>query len=522
MTRRSRVGPKVKLSRQQPLPEPPDSMTILTKSHFEGNKFPKIDSQTFSPFAKTTAGDKFQCGSGARSLESDFNIVCDGDDEDGEAFWQTSEGTGSSLGQSVASFMSWSDEIEVETTKKVQELVDQMEHAFYGEDLSENLQGSQLEECQHWREKFPHLRIVGTNIQPSSAFNDCDDTFIEEEEEIIASHGSYEESTAYSAAISLNTSRCDKPYTPGQISRTPTHLGDGQKELETLRDHVRESVKDEIFSYLWPKVIKSLEPALKVYAERTLSSRTGSFQSLNNIDLGESLSVSQKSLSVRLSANQTSRLTSRIPKIMSDADKTSEWRHGKTLDRTIGNSPHCSLNSKSPCHNLPSVVDHHGRGETAHKRNTAILQTTLDRAKVKKQQGRQVSVVPSPTNWSRHVTLPPIENLEIRSKASSSPRYRSNSVVTTPRNTTIDSRPNTTAFRKMSLSPIHIPSVFGEPVVGLSRLELAKQLLETHHENVYDHSDTFLISAFSACIAKLNKRACTTGCIGVRCMALHT
>nr|CAD7412086.1 unnamed protein product [Timema poppensis] len=412
----SRVGPKVKLSRQQPLPEPPDSMTILTKSHFEGNKFPKIDSQTFSPSAKTTAGDKSQCGSGARSLESDFNIVCDGDDEDGEVFWQTSEGTGSSLGQSVASFMSWSDEIEVETTKKVQELVDQMEHAFYAEDLSETLQGSQLEECQHWREKFPHLRIVGTNIQPSSAYNDCDDTSIEEEEEIIASHGSYEESTDYSAAVSLNTSRCDKQYTPSQISRAPTHLGDGQKELETLRDHVRESVKDEIFSYLWPKVIKSLEPALKVYAERTLSLRTGSFQSLNNIDLAESLSVSQKSLSVRLSANQSSRLTSRIPKIISDTDKASEWRHGKTSDRMIGNAPNCSLNSKSPCHNLPSVFDHHGRAETVHKRNTVISQTTLDRAKVKKQQGRHVSAVPSPTNWSRHVTLPPIENLEIRSK----------------------------------------------------------------------------------------------------------
>ncbi|CAG2060444.1 unnamed protein product [Timema podura] len=419
--------------------------------------------------------------------------VCDVDDEDGEVFWQTSEGTGSSLGQSVASFMSWSDEIELETTKKVQELVDQMEHAFYGEDLTETLQGSQLEECQHWREKFPHLRIVGTNIQPSRAYNVCDDdSAIEEEEEIIASHGSYEDSTAYSAAISLNTSHYDKRYTPSQISRAPTHLGDGQKELETLRDHIRESVKDDIFSYLWPKVIKSLEPALKVYAERTLRSRTGSFQSLNNTDLGETLSVSQKSLSVRLSANHSSRPTSRIPKIMSDADKTSEWRSGKTLDRMIGNAPHLSLNSKSPCLNLPSVVDHHGRGETGHKKNTAILQTTFDRAKVKKQQGRHVSAVPSPTNWSRHVTLPPIENLEIRSKASSSPRYRSNSVVTTPRNTTLDSRPNTTAFRKMSLSPIHIPSVFGEPVVGLSRLELAKQLLETHHENVYDRSDTFL------------------------------
>jgi hypothetical protein len=46
----------------------------------------------------------------------------------------------------------------VETTKKVQELFDELERCFYGEQSLDKLKKEVAEECFDWRSKFPHYR----------------------------------------------------------------------------------------------------------------------------------------------------------------------------------------------------------------------------------------------------------------------------------------------------------------------------------------------------------------------------
>jgi hypothetical protein len=48
----------------------------------------------------------------------------------------------------------------VETTRKVQDLVDELERCFYGEESLDKLKKEVAAECFDWRSKFPHFRYI--------------------------------------------------------------------------------------------------------------------------------------------------------------------------------------------------------------------------------------------------------------------------------------------------------------------------------------------------------------------------
>jgi hypothetical protein len=48
----------------------------------------------------------------------------------------------------------------VDTTRKVQDLFDELERCFYGEESLDKLKKEVAAECFDWRSKFPHLRYM--------------------------------------------------------------------------------------------------------------------------------------------------------------------------------------------------------------------------------------------------------------------------------------------------------------------------------------------------------------------------
>jgi len=68
----------------------------------------------------------------------------------------------SSNGNSAATSVSWSQEVESVATQKLEEQWATVERTFYEED-NQLLQKSVLDECIQWRTQIPYLRIVGKN-----------------------------------------------------------------------------------------------------------------------------------------------------------------------------------------------------------------------------------------------------------------------------------------------------------------------------------------------------------------------
>lgn len=48
----------------------------------------------------------------------------------------------------------------MDTTRKVQDLVDELERCFYGEESLDKLKKEVAAECFDWRSKFPHFRYI--------------------------------------------------------------------------------------------------------------------------------------------------------------------------------------------------------------------------------------------------------------------------------------------------------------------------------------------------------------------------
>lgn len=67
-----------------------------------------------------------------------------------------------SNGNSAATSISWSQEVEDTATQKVEEQWTNVERTFYEEE-DQLLQGSVLDECVQWRTQIPYLRIIGKN-----------------------------------------------------------------------------------------------------------------------------------------------------------------------------------------------------------------------------------------------------------------------------------------------------------------------------------------------------------------------
>lgn len=68
-----------------------------------------------------------------------------------------------SNGNSTATSVSWSQEVEDTATQKLEEQWTDIERTFYEEENDQLLQGSILDECIQWRTQIPYLRIIGKN-----------------------------------------------------------------------------------------------------------------------------------------------------------------------------------------------------------------------------------------------------------------------------------------------------------------------------------------------------------------------
>ncbi|KAJ9599361.1 hypothetical protein L9F63_010123, partial [Diploptera punctata] len=469
------------------------------------------------------------------------------DDSDQGRSWQFSEDLGSSgFGNSVASFMSWTDDSEVESTRRVQKMVDELERCMYGEEPMDKLKKEVATECADWRSKFPHFRITGIGISPSTYEPEvipdaedkpidevqerfrggCDGYVQQEEEEIIASHGSYQEESLQDieeskGEILVSESESSRPNTGEStiVYYDQSHVEDNLKQK--MKDYIME----QLFAYVWTEVSRHLEPLSKLYSERTLQSKSNrpsstqrpgsrytttcaSPQFLPPVETARSFTpISELSSVLQVSSKSIHRSRKRNvcpslePSFEYEESNDSSFlnnnilRHSAVLP-TVRLPQQLSLRSAN--HVLAPVPTSELRGyhSAADRRSQSMLNWRYRQEKILKPleekqmmslkieasksivTPRQVSAPSSPPNWSRHVTLPPIENLDPYLKLQS----LSSSVETKTKSIQVNPRSSSTEKQK-ALSPILKNDKIRIRGTGLSKLELAKQLLE-EEENI--------------------------------------
>ncbi|XP_069685103.1 protein FAM149B1-like isoform X2 [Periplaneta americana] len=553
---------KVKLRDHQPLPEPAEDMAIEIQeppipAYSDRHKALKMlsslalddaDSRNSTPYSRE------------ESFDEDFGFDSADDSDQGRS-WQLSGDIGSSsFGNSVASFMSWTDDVEVETTKKVQELVDELEKCLYDEESLDKLKKEVAAECYDWRTKFPHYRVRGTGI-PSSSFQlqrmyestisdqiftsdneaSCvvleavgqgDDEEEEMVEEIIASHGSY----AQNSKLDDWCNKCDVLESISDSSRPSTADQDGDVcygRQDDLKQKVKEAVMEQLFSHVWSEMSKSIEPLLKLSSERTLQqksgyvsfprppSRTGSakFPLAVSIpraftpisDLDTTLHVSAKSIhcpsrktSARPSVESNFELDElvipRFNKIEHSVDPMRNLVLPPTLRLPQPLSLHSATHVLAPIPTLESRGYHsaadRSRRTMLNRRFSSVAsgqerflkpleeqQSVITKTSLSKTTTpRQVSAPSSPPNWSRHVTLPPIDHFDPSFKL----QGISSSFEPTNKSTEFSPRCNSSAKHKISLSPINVPNSIKVEGTGLTKLELAKQLLAVQGDILFE------------------------------------
>jgi hypothetical protein len=75
----------------------------------------------------------------------------------------------------------------VETTRKLQQIYDNLESFLYDESPApDDISPELLAECQLWKDKFPHLRVVGKAILPPKGFQVTSQLTSHVAEEVIA------------------------------------------------------------------------------------------------------------------------------------------------------------------------------------------------------------------------------------------------------------------------------------------------------------------------------------------------
>ncbi|PSN41564.1 hypothetical protein C0J52_17362 [Blattella germanica] len=557
MMRRNAV-PKVKLGELQPLPEPAEEMAV------EVERSPYHDRMTYPHLGEPHEYSTISMLSslrldGTMSGNTTPSLFDSADDSEQGRSWQLSGDTGSSgFGNSVASFMSWTDDIEVETTKKVQELVDELERCMYGEESVDNLKKEAAAEICDWSTKFPHFRVTGVSITPSSSEVQPESNLDlgsqevprdEEEfvEEVIASHGSYQDDLEeddvqeLKSEVLVSESESSRPST----AENTLVFYDKDHAEQSLKQKVKDYISDQLFAHVWTEVSRGVDPLLKLYNERMLqvgSGRPDSSQrpasrytttcasptflpavdsaraltppsDARNAELRSILQVSPKS--IHRSTRRTYMYPSLEPSLEfeeSDFTRTPTLRHS-ALPPTVKLPQPLSLHSVNHVLGPLPSSDVRGYHSAADRRTRAMLNrrfssmssgqerflkpleeqqqqtvaSKLDSARI--VTPRQVSAPSSPPNWSRHITLPPIENLDPSLKLQglnlpNESRFRSTEV--SPR--------SIVSARHKVLSPIHAPDSIRIQGTGLSKLELAKQLLEAEEDLLFEKNGKRLLA----------------------------
>ncbi|XP_023718022.1 uncharacterized protein LOC111870179 isoform X2 [Cryptotermes secundus] len=581
------VVPKAKLGELQPLPEPVEEMAVeVEETPVSFHRERLLETHITASMLSALQLDGTASENSAPSLsreESFYDIFGfdSADDGDQGRSWQFSDGTESSgFGNSVTSFMSWSDDVEVETTRTVQELIDELERCFYGEESLNKLKKEVAEECFDWRSKFPHYRVRGAGIDFSSlqlqtpykkihvddkVTSDeavcvvLEDNGDSEEEEVIASHGSYQENLEPNDGCNRNDN--SRPNT-AEGSAVMCYTKD--ISTESLRQKVKDCVMEQLFSHVWSEVSRSLEPLLHLYSENISQQRPSNAASLQgqrrmntptlaaadipfipvsdicDSELNCMLSVSAKS--VRCSARRA--LVSPMLELGLECDESvmsQLARTGVSVDpvkqpresQIVSLPKPLSLHSANHVLGPTPTLESRGYHSAADRRTWPMLNRRLSSITsgretflrpLEEQQtvaakvtttSRQVSAPASPPSWSRYVTLPPIDRLDPRIKGLSSlhePKIRSFEVspksrtsakqkgldsthISKTRSPKASPKSKISSRTKISLLPAGSSGPISIQGIGLPKTDIAKQMLEIHEDLSFEKKNGIMSSA---------------------------
>jgi len=274
-----------------------------------------------------------------------------------------------------------------------------------------------------------------------------------EEEEIIASHGSCEEQLELNECCNRNDN--SRPNI-AQENILMCYNRNKSLSAKSLRQKVKDSVMEQLFSYVWSEVSKSLEPLLHSYPESSLQQRPGHPASLQGQSIMNSprtsvvhtkfapipdvcgtkfeQCVSAKSLHSFGRRTVTSPVLRRnrigdeslLSQLERTVDPLLQPREPPIISLPKSLSLHSANHSLAPMPTLEFRGYHSAADGRTRPVLTRRLSSTTSRHKrslkpLEEQQTvvanvttapRQVSAPTSPPSWSRHVTLPPIDHLD--------------------------------------------------------------------------------------------------------------
>ena len=275
-----------------------------------------------------------------------------------------------------------------------------------------------------------------------------------EEEEVIASHGSCQEQLELNECCNRND---NSRSNIAQDNVLMCYNRNGSLSAKSLRQKVKDSVMEQLFSYVWSEVSKSLEPLLHSYPESSLQQRPShpaSLQGHSRMNSPRSSAVDTQFASIpdvggtkleqcvsAKSLHSSGRRICPVPQSNVNGDESllSQLEGtGLTVDPLLQprEPPIISLPKSLSLHSadrslaLMPTLEFRGYHSAADGRTRPVLTRRLSsmtsRHKrflkpLEEQQTvvvnvttapRQVSAPTSPPSWSRHVTLPPIDHLD--------------------------------------------------------------------------------------------------------------
>lgn len=394
------------------------------------------------------------------------------------------------LSQSVASSASWYDELEGETTTKLADQLEHLDHILYGELVDKHFPHGDMgivNECHQWKQQFPHLRVNGSSIKiPASCQTESNRERIEEKiEEIFAAHGEYSEEDKTSEEINVTE--------PDLITSDDKIVSDNVDDQEVFKEKIKSAVLEQIFIRIWPNVLKKVEPFLNsIKNNRKLSdldihSRTFKTEVSTDDDNCELISSSLSRLTLTPIVNSSASLPGRL-KSVRDCNSNVNRNHTAVFPiKSVVIEPPISLLSmparnttalKSPIKLLQPVIKFPSperllspipvneiKSTGTHKKKQSA-KTAAERKCVgqncksqvyndSRYGGRRILKTSPPSNLSRHITLPPIEtNIQfsaVKVRSTTGKRCVSALWKVEP-----ELRPSTSHGNKSYLSPLDI------------------------------------------------------------------
>ncbi|XP_046392660.1 uncharacterized protein LOC124160717 isoform X2 [Ischnura elegans] len=152
-------------------------------------------------------------------------------------------------------------------------MMDNIEKALYGETHSP-LPRVVAEECQQWKLRFPHLRVVGKAVSVNCVTIPTNDPPLQVR---IASSAEGNHSHSSSAQEINNEENCEETYAcHGTVEHEPILSHEFQPTSEPSMCHevkvINEALVDELTKHVWKEVV---EPKIKEFMEKKLKEKDG-------------------------------------------------------------------------------------------------------------------------------------------------------------------------------------------------------------------------------------------------------